>query len=549
MKKSHTLQRRQEPAADIYSEGTFILGHVLDNTVVGLCYMKNRHFIWANARMAEIFGYRDGELNGQDVRILYATQEDYEEVGLLAGTFARESFYTHERAMVKKSGDLIWCLISGRMVAPDEPDSPSVWVVQDISDRKSAEDKLRRTNASLEQTIERRTLNLHRSNQALKAEIELRRSAQLAAVDSREKYRALFKYLPLGLLVSNASGEVIEINRTLQINLGTRTKASALRVMSDQARVRANNQTMCLLDLIKKHSATNGRVSRFEFKWMANDREYRDISVVATPLSRQEGGTIFTFSDITRERQAQTRDRQQQVEFAHASRLSLMGQTASALAHELGQPLNACQSYLAGLKLRLPESVEDLPDVQHALNKISEQLYRAGEIVRNMRSFSSRQNFELEAVEPVRLIDSALGLLEIQFRAAEVHPVVRVDKIKRNVLCRPVEIQQVLVNLLINATEAMENSPRERRTVTIRLSQQTESRITFEIEDNGPGIAEDVANHLFTPYFTTKAEGLGMGLVICRTLIEAHGEAIRYQPAAGGGARFVFTLKTERQHE
>jgi len=516
---------------------------VLDNTIVGVCYMLKRRFLWANTRMAEIFGYELHELIGKDVRMLYATDEDYEEVGLMYVTFARDNRYTHERAMVKKNGDLIWCVMSGRMIAPDDPNSAAVWVVQDITDRKDAEDKLRRANSQLEQVVERRTLNLRRTNEALQAEIERRREAQLASVESREKYRSLFKHLPLGVLVTNGTGEIVEINRTLQSYLGARTRIETMTFIEDRKRVQTKGGMTSLRDLIRGHSNIEGkRALRFEFGWLAGDGARREIAVIAAPLAGKDLGTTFTFADITEQKHARERESRQQAALAHASRLSLMGQMASTLAHELGQPLNNCQTYVAGLRLLLPDSVKELPEIKLALDKIDSQLGQAGDIIRNVRSFVRREKSEFSRVDALALVQQTLQLMEVQFREARVQPVVTsADKLPQ-VKCHPVEIQQVLVNLLMNALDAMSETPIEQRRLEIRLSTALRSLVVFEVQDSGTGVPAEIVAQLFDPYFTTKPSGLGMGLMICQTLVEAHGGSIRHLPPESGGACFRFTV-------
>ena len=509
---------------------------VLNNAIVGLSYMLERRFLWCNGRMAEIFGYQDGELTGRDVRILYATEDDYAEVGRLYATVARDGYFTHERAMVKKNGELIWCLISGRLVA-DDPGAPSVWVVQDISDRKQAEDRLRRANAGLEQTVERRTLNLRRANQSLEAEIERRKAAQLASADSREKYRTLFRHLPLGVLVTAAGGEVVEANRRLLSTLGLRGLSELAKAADDPTRVIEKGGAVTSLRQVLRRG-----LKGYEFSWQTHAGVVRDIVVSVAAMSGPDPGTIFTFADVTEQKRALQREQQQRNALAHAARQSLMGQMASALAHELGQPLNSCQSYLAGLRLRLPAEVAAMPEVDFAFGKMAGQLQQAGEIIRNVRSFMARQPPELEAVDAAELVEQTLRLMDAQFRDAGMVPRVSVTGTAPLLRCQPVAIQQVLVNLLLNAIEAMAETPEAQRQIDIRIASGPASLVTFEVEDAGSGVPDEVAGHLFDPYFTTKAEGLGMGLMICRTLIEAHGGAIRHLRSKTGRTCFRFTV-------
>ena len=530
-------------------EAEFPYELVLENTVVGICYLHDRHILWANARMAQIFGYESGKLDGQSVRLLYSTQADYEEVGRMSALSCNRPGYTHERLMATKSGELLWCLLSGRMIDPDDAHSRSVWVVQDITDRKRAGDQLRRANQRLEETIERRTLNLRRSNEALRAEVERRRAAQELSVESREKYRALFRHMPLGVLVTNAEGEIVEINRTLQTYLGAASRAAFDTLAREPHRVVApDGSAQSLAALVGEHakSSVARRVDRFEIGWLAATGKRRDISVVAAPMSGHGLGVAYALTDVTEQRRARDREHAQQAALAHASRLSLMGQMASALAHELGQPLNACQSYLGGLRHRLGEELADRPELAQALDKVAGHLDQASDIIRNVRGFVARHRPELENVDLVALARQTTALLDVQLRAGQVRTQLATPAATMLVRCHPVEIQQVLVNLLVNAIEAMQELPVEDRVVEIAIVAEGRAKVSVQISDAGAGVPPELAERIFEPYFTTKSSGLGMGLMICRTIVESHGGSLRLQGGRARGACFRFTLPVVR---
>ena len=541
------LPLRREHAPSPLVDREFAYDLVLENAIVGVSYMRERRFVWANTRMCEIFGYKPGELIGLSVQILYSSQEDYEEVGRMYATFARNNRYTHERALVRKDGQGIWCLIAGRMIEPTDPQSASVWVVQDISDKKRAEDELRRAKQRLEQRVAQRTVNLRRTNVALRLEVERRRLAQLASVESREKYRTLFRTIPLGVLVTSASGEVVETNRTLQTYLGATTREQLLSLMDDRTRVIAGSETTSLRDLVRRQTAAIGRrMLHFEFGWISRNGKRRDIAVVAAAISGHEFGATFAFADVTAQRLAREREHEQQQALAHASRLSLVGQIASALAHELGQPLNACQSYVAGLQHRLADEFAQRPDVLHAFDRIGGHLDQAGNIIRNVRAFVSRHQPEFEVIEPVTLVRQTLALLELPLHGGTVRVVVDAAPLVPRVYCHAVEIQQVLVNLLLNAIDALQVIPPEERSIHIRVGREARSYAAVHVSDSGPGVPSELVPRLFDPYFTTKEKGLGMGLMICRTIVESHGGSIRLVPGKGRGANFRFTLPVAR---
>jgi PAS domain S-box-containing protein len=515
---------------------------VLDNTIVGVSYMRDRHFLWANARMAEIFGYVSGELLGRSVRDLYVTEDEYNDVGRMYATLSRSGFYTHERAMVRKSGEMIWCRVSGRLLSDDDPNPASVWVVQDLTDRKRAEDQLKRANVRLEQAVERRTQNLRRSYETLQREIVRRQSAQLASAETREKYRALFRHIPMGVVVTNEQGDVVEANRAMQAYLAASTRRELDRLMQDETRARGADGDTSLAKLIKRHvPGDTRRVEKFEVAWQSN-RGLRHFSAIAAALTGHGLGAVIAFQDETAQHLAREREYEQRAALAHASRVSLMGQMATALAHELGQPLTACQSYVMGIRHRFADELRDRPELAHVLEKITTHLAQAGSIIGNVRAFLSRHTPHLRPVDLKDLADRTLALLDIQLRAAGVRMIMEIEDPLPLALGRPVELQQVLVNLMVNAIDAMSSVPPARRTLTIRMSCDRKSFVAVHVSDTGPGVPLARARSIFEPYVTTKETGLGMGLMICRTIVESHGGTIRLLTDRAPGACFKFTV-------
>jgi two-component system, LuxR family, sensor kinase FixL len=225
-----------------------------------------------------------------------------------------------------------------------------------------------------------------------------------------------------------------------------------------------------------------------------------------------------------------------------------MGQMASALAHELGQPLNACQSYLGGLRHRLRDELAARPELAQALDKAAGHLDQASDIIRNVRGFVSRHQPQSEPIDLLALLRQTVSLLDVPLRAA--HAKVHVSAAQGPALvvrCHAVEIQQVLVNLMVNALDAMHDVPPDERTVEIALSLDGRNRASVQISDNGPGVPAELAERIFEPYFTTKAAGLGMGLMICGTIVESHGGALRLAAGRARGACFRFTLPILRE--
>lgn len=257
-----------------------------------------------------------------------------------------------------------------------------------------------------------------------------------------------------------------------------------------------------------------------------------------------EGKRIFTgfMHDLTQRRDADMRLRDLQAELAHVGRLSEMGTLASSLAHELNQPLTAITSYCQGaadlLEGRL--DAERLAMAREAMRDTAEQAIRAGQIVKRMRDFLSHGETAHRLESLSRLVTEANALALVGSREHGIDVQVNLDPASDHVFVDRIQIQQVLFNLIRNAIDAMMDS--RIRSLVIASESLPDGFVKMSIEDTGSGIGENVAGLLFQPFVTTKQSGMGIGLSICRTIVEAHGGRIWFEPGPAGGTIFHFTL-------
>lgn len=243
--------------------------------------------------------------------------------------------------------------------------------------------------------------------------------------------------------------------------------------------------------------------------------------------------------DLTERRTQERRMQELQSELVHVSRLTAMGEMASSLAHELNQPLSAITSYLRGATTLLKSAQPDTARVIDALERSASQALRAGDIIKRLREFVAKGETEHTLENPAVLLEEAAALALVGAREQGVRVSLRCDHDLPDIIVDKVQIQQVALNLIRNALEAMDTT--SRRELTIGVSRQANLAF-FQVSDTGTGITPEIAEHLFQPFVTSKADGLGVGLSICRNIIEAHGGRIAARAHDGGGTMFEFTL-------
>jgi PAS domain S-box-containing protein len=238
---------------------------------------------------------------------------------------------------------------------------------------------------------------------------------------------------------------------------------------------------------------------------------------------------------------ADARLRELQSEVFHAARLSTVGQMASGLAHELNQPLGAASNLINAARLVLATgkrpNVDTATEIMH---EAAAEVLRAGEIIRRVRDFASLGETERQSESVVSLIEESSALALTGAGAASVQAFFRFDPRVTYAFANRIEIQQVLVNLIRNALDAMAQG--SRRELEIRTSSLDQETVEIAIVDSGPGIPAELRDRVFEPFVSTKANGMGLGLSICRSIVEAHGGRLRAVPNPGGGTIFRFTL-------
>ncbi|MGV3571554.1 MAG: sensor histidine kinase [Ramlibacter sp.] len=288
----------------------------------------------------------------------------------------------------------------------------------------------------------------------------------------------------------------------------------------------------------------------FESVFMRKSGVRFPVLIIEAPLINAVGvqtGWMSAVLDISEQRRVEELSRASQERLQATARLATVGEMASLLSHELNQPLAAIASYATGSLNLLQDAPPAAADLRLAISRIAQQANRAGRVIKSVHDFVRRRVQAREVVAPGALLEAILPLVNLQARKLGVRVESRVAPGLPPVLCDRTMVEQVLLNLARNAMQAMDEGsvPRPSLLLQARESGAADggSRwLEFSVTDVGPGIAEDVKAQLFTPFFTTKAEGMGLGLSLCRTVVEQHGGALAFEPNRPRGTIFRFTL-------
>ena len=252
--------------------------------------------------------------------------------------------------------------------------------------------------------------------------------------------------------------------------------------------------------------------------------------------------------DLTERQKTEARLQELQSELVHVSRLTAMGEMASALAHELNQPLSAIANYMKGSRRLLEENPDERSTIlREAMDKAAEQAMRAGQVIRRLRDFVARGESERRVEDVKKLVEEAGALALVGVKDKGVRVRFEFEPGTDFVLADRVQIQQVLLNLMRNAIESMEGA--EKRELVVSTATASDNMVEIGVADTGAGISPEISAQLFQPFITTKRQGMGVGLSISRTIVEAHGGSISALPNSGMGTVFRFTLPAVSKEE
>lgn len=379
----------------------------------------------------------------------------------------------------------------------------------------------------------------HRDGQSIFVGVIHDLTRQKHAEQERDQLAAIVGSSHDVIIAKDLDGIVTAWNRGAELTYGYTAAEMIGRPIVDLAPPDRKHEVAELIQRVRRGEI----VSQYDSHRVTKDGRTLDMSLTLSPI-RDGAGSVIGVSTIARNmtelRLAERRVRELTAEMLHISRLSAMGQLASSLAHELNQPLTAVVNYSEAVRHMMTTSAPPMTRMADFLEKIAAQAERAGQIIRRLRGHVEKSEVERAPESLAAVVEEASSLatvgakidgVRVAYDLATDLPPIRIDKI---------QIQQVVVNLVRNAIEALRGSGR--REVTIRTSSAGNGQQEVAVADTGPGLPAEVAENLFKPFTTTKKDGMGIGLSISHSIIDAHGGRIWAEPNPGGGTVFRFLL-------
>jgi PAS domain S-box-containing protein len=453
----------------------------------------------------------------------------------------QHSDYGHFLKSCTNSNLLTHVEFSASVVYEHNQDLRIFLIINDVTERKLAQDTIACLNEKLEEKIHQQTQELTAANLSLIKKIAELTQSRRQILEREVQLNSIFNASVEGIITIDLSGIIVSTNATVKSLFGYETEQliglHVDKIMHLPPLNKNNDRVLSTIGQIKEIVGLHKNGSELPL----------DLSTAEFTIDNRHYLTHIV-RDVSVRKQREQKDKEHLNELAHVTRLGLMGEMAAGIAHEVNQPLTAVSAYTQVSLNIINTKKPDLEKLSEILYKTQQQAIRAGQIMHRMRAFVTSREKHISTVHINTLIHNAVSLyitelqqngIELIFELENNLPLLYVDHI---------QIEQVLINLIRNSTDALQDLPStEQRNIIIQSSLVNDNAIQIKVLDNGPGLNKEQQQKILMPFYTTKPNGMGMGLSISRSLIEAHQGTLHFSSQPGEGTTFYFTLPLSRK--
>lgn len=415
--------------------------------------------------------------------------------------------------------------------------------INNVTEQKQAEQTIACLNEKLETKIRKQTSELTASNLSLLKKVEELRRSKHQLLEREAKLHAIFNASVEGIITVNMADIIVSANAAVETIFGYKPREILGCSINKLMALSPKEMTYSLPSAIK----FVGQIREIEGLHKNGSVVPLDLSIAEFTIDNEHYFTNIV-RDVSLRKYREQQDKEHLDELAHVTRLGLMGEMASGIAHEVNQPLSAISNYTqASINLLRTEHIdrEKLTDI---LYKTQQQALRAGQIIHRMRDFVKSHAKHRSTTDINALIHDAVGLCIAELKENDIKLIFELENNLPPIYVDHVQIEQVIINLIRNSIEALQSSPaKQQRQLTIHSRLTLNNGIQVRIKDNGPGLDKDQQQKILTPFYTTKANGMGMGLSISRSLVEAHEGSLHFNSKPEKGATFYFTLPIRKK--
>ena len=370
----------------------------------------------------------------------------------------------------------------------------------------------------------------------------LRRQAAETALRTEIAFRtAMEKSLVTGLRVRSMDGRLVYVNPAFCEMIGS-TEEQLIG-----QKIPFSFWTLEAFEEFSKDMPRTGKIGAltgFETVYVHANGQRIPVLIYESALLDENGiqtGWMGSILDISERKRTEKILRQHEEKLQRSARLSTMGELASVMAHELNQPLTAINTYASGVLGMVQSDEINVAEIKPALTQMQRQAFRAAQIIRSVHDFVAKRGPSRIRMQFGDVFKNVLPLIELQAKSFLINFKIDIQDPLPDVFIDPISLEQVILNLTRNALQSMQELNQQKRVLQI-VAKHNDTYVCVQVIDNGTGITNEIADRLFSPFFSTKAEGMGMGLNVCRTIIEFHGGQLSHQPNPAGGTIFSFTV-------